>query len=157
MTPSSHRRAEEKNAELSSSSVSSRSTSHWPPGGSREAAHPGAASDTLALGHRKRKLGSKARPHWRNGAGNKVSSSSAFIMCILKWFPVFNSSLNVSSFSPWHSCRHHGNRRSPPWFWRQRRRPPPTSWSPEPWCSWCLPPPAKEEERRRGKWKELDF
>lgn len=72
MTPSSHILPEEKNAELSSSSLlfrvstcffsSSSSSSSW---GSREPAWPGAVRDTLALGHRKRKLGSKARPHWR--------------------------------------------------------------------------------------------
>lgn len=63
MTPSSQRRPEEKKAELSSSSFTFKSPSCSLSGGSREPEPPGAVTDTLALGHRNRKLGSKARPH----------------------------------------------------------------------------------------------
>lgn len=60
----------------------------------------------------------------------------------------------VSSVSPWHNCQRHGNPRSPPWFWGRRRRPPPTSWSPEPWCSWCLSPP--ERKKDGGRYRQLE-
>lgn len=73
MTPSSHSLPEEKKAELSFFNLSFSfslcflcSSSSCPAsGGSRESAWPGAAIDTLAVGHRNRKFGSKARPHYR--------------------------------------------------------------------------------------------
>lgn len=65
MTPSSQSLPEEKNAELSSINLMLRSSSCSPSEGSRESEWPGATIDTLALGHRNRKFGSKARPHWR--------------------------------------------------------------------------------------------
>lgn len=65
MTPSSQSLPEEKNAELSSVNLLFRSSSCSLSWGSKELAWPGATTETLALGHRNRKLGSKARPHWR--------------------------------------------------------------------------------------------
>lgn len=65
MTPSSQSLPEEKNAELSSVNLLFRSSSCSLSRGSKELAWPGATTETLALGHRNRKLGSKARPHWR--------------------------------------------------------------------------------------------
>lgn len=141
MTPSSQRRAEEKKAELCSSSISSRSSSCSPPGGSREAEQPGAASETLALGHRNRKLGSKARPHLRQ------IGKQGLKCCERKQFIHVTWTFEVSSVSPWHNCRRRGNPRSPPSLWGRRRRPPLTSWSPEPWCSWCLSRPERKKKR----------
>lgn len=72
MTPSSQSLPEEKKAELSSINLAFRSSSCSPSGGSRELESPGAVIDTLLFGHRNRKLGSKARPHWRE-PGKKLS------------------------------------------------------------------------------------